>query len=47
MVLVGYEGHGNKFRVWERMDWRLCHSDNKHFSQRLLPAIYKFSDPER
>ena len=46
-VLVGYEGHGNTFRVWERMGGRLCHSDNNHFSQRLLPVLYQFSDPER
>ena len=47
VVLVDYGSDGNRLRVSENVDWMVYHSYCKHFHQRLLPAIYQFSEPER
>ena len=40
MVLVGYGTNDIRLRVWEMVEWMICHSFCKHLHQRLLlPAI--------
>ena len=50
MVLVGYGSNDNRLRVWEKVDWIICHSDCKHLYQRSSssssPAIYQLYEPE-
>ena len=29
MMLVGYGSNGNRLRLWEKVDWMVCHSDCK------------------
>ena len=43
MVLVGYGSNDNRLRIWERVEWMVCHSDRKHLYQRPLPAIHQLS----
>ena len=43
MVQVGYGSNDNKFRVLEKKDCMVYHSDCKHLHQRLLSAIHQFS----
>ena len=48
MVLVGYRNNDNKLKVWENVDWMVCHSDRKHVHQRLLlPAVHQVSVSEQ
>ena len=45
MVLLVYGSNHNRLKVdWEKVDWMVCHSDHKHFHQRLLPIIHQFSE---
>ena len=40
MVLVGYGTNDDRLRVWEMVEWMICHSYRKHVHQKLLlPAI--------
>ena len=43
MVLLGYASIDNRLRVWEKVEWMVCHSDYKPLHQRVLPAIHQFS----
>ena len=38
--LIGVRSKG--VRVWEGVKWMVCHSDRKHFDQRLLPEIHHY-----
>ena len=46
IVLVGYGSNNNRLRVYEKVDWLLCHSDLKHLSQRVLLVIHQFFELE-
>ena len=46
LVLVGYGSNNNTLRVYEKVDWLLCHSDLKNLSQRVLLGIYQFFERE-
>ena len=45
IILVGYGSNKNKSRVYEKVDWTVCHSDQKFLPQRLILAIKQFSEP--
>ena len=47
MVLVGYGDNDNRLKIWGKVDWMVCHSDQKHPHQRLPTAIKELSEPER
>ena len=47
MALVGYGSNDNKFKVWEKVDWMVYHSDCKYLYQMLLPAMQQFSEPQQ
>ena len=42
IVLVGYGRNGSRLKVWEKVDWVICHSNCKHLYQKLLPEIRQF-----
>ena len=42
MEPVGYGSNDNRLRVWEKLDYIVCHSDSNHSHQRLLSAITIF-----
>ena len=44
MVLVGFGSNDNRLRVWERVEWMVCHSYSKHLHQRPLSAICQYSE---
>ena len=46
IVLVGYGSNNNELRVYEKVDWLVCHSGLKHIPQRVLLAIHQFFEPE-
>lgn len=45
-VLENYGYNGNRWMVWERVEWMVWHSDLKYLRQRLLLTIYQFSESE-
>ena len=47
IVVVVYGSNNNRLRVYEKVDWTVCHSDHKFLPQRVLFAITQFSEPER
>ena len=44
MLLVGHGCNGKRWRVWEKVKWMVYHSNNKYLLQRLLLAIYRFTN---
>ena len=42
VMIIGYGSNDNRVRIWERVEWMICHSDYKYLHQRLLPAIINF-----
>ena len=40
--LVGYGGSNNRLRVYEKVDWMVCHSDFKHLPKGALLSIHQF-----
>ena len=40
-VLVEYGSNDNMVRVWEKINWMVCHFDSKHLHQKLLPPIFQ------
>ena len=47
IVLVGYGSNKNRLRLYENVDWTVCHSDPEFLPQRVLIAIKQFSEAER
>ena len=47
MVLVGYGSNDYRLKVWQNVDWMICHSNCKHFYSRLLRAMHQFFEPEQ
>ena len=45
MVLLEYGTNDNIMRVWEKVNWMICHSDCKYLHQRILLGIHQFSEP--
>ena len=45
-VLVGYGSNNNRLRVYEKVDWQVCHSDLNRLPQRVLLAMHQFFEPE-
>ena len=46
IVSVGYGSNNKSLRVYEKVDWLVCHSDLKHLPQRVLLAIHQLFEPE-
>ena len=46
IVLVGYGSNNNRLRIYENVDWMLCHSDLKHLPERVLLAIHQSFESE-
>ena len=44
MRLAEYGSNDNKLRVLEKVDLMVCYSDCKRLHNRLLPAMYQFSE---
>ena len=46
-ALVGYGGNNNRFRVYEKVDWMVCHSDFKHLPKGALLSIHQLFELEQ
>ena len=47
VLLVGYGSKNHRLRVYENVDWTVCHSDHRYFFQRLLFALKQFYEPDQ
>lgn len=45
--IIGYGSNSSRWREWEKMKWKVGHSDHEHLYQRLRLGIYQFSESQR